>query len=137
MIPGSALTAATNLRGAKELRNDGKQPPEQIHLALAGNKDGISDGMAVSWSTPNATKTSIVKYGTKSGHYDHEASGSQTTYNKDWYYHHHAVMADLEPNTKYYYIVGDEDAGFSKEFNFVTAPENDMDLPLKLMVYGA
>jgi len=37
-------------------------------------------------------------------------------------FHHHVVLQDLVPNTLYFYIVGDESDGFSKEFSFKSAP---------------
>ena len=129
MVPG--IDAASS--NSSHLRT---QMPEQIHIALAGNNQGISDAMAVSWATPAATNNSIVKYGTNSGHYDHVAIGTQRTYNTEWYYHHEAVMVNLMPNTTYFYVVGDENSGLSDEFSFVTAPPNEMDRPLTLMIYG-
>ena len=136
MIPGSGLRGQNEIGGAQAQAQGNAQAPEQIHIALAGNNQGVSNAMAVSWATPSGTKTSIVKYGTTSGHYDHVAKGSQRTYNTEWYYHHEAVMVNLMPKTTHYYVVGDETSGFSDEFSFVTAPNNNVDRPLTLMTYG-
>lgn len=133
MPPGSALTA--HLRGSTPTSKDGKDLPQQVHLALAGeNAHGVSDGMAVSWLTQNKTSTSVVKYGTESSEYPNIAHGTCSSYLFTW--DHHVVITGLKPNTKYYYVVGDEEAGFSQEYFFKTAPDGIGQLPLTLMVYG-
>lgn len=95
--------------------------PTQVHIALAGQAPtGESNSMAVSWHTEGKTPSSTVKYGTKPGTYTWTASGLQSTYYETW--NHHVVLGELAPNTKYYYVVGDEASGWSKELSFVSAP---------------
>lgn len=98
--------------------------PTQVHIALAGrNADtGDSSTMAVSWNTVSRTLTSKVKYGTKPGVYTEVASGSGSVYYET--VNHHVVLNTLIPGTTYYYIVGDESAGWSNEFTFTSAPTN-------------
>ena len=72
--------------------------------------------MTVSYSTLNATATSGVKYGTASGLYDQSAMGSQASYWET--FHHHVKLHALEPDTTYFYVAGDDAAGWSGEFSF-------------------
>ena len=111
--------------------------PSQVHIALAGkNNNGIANTMAISWSTINDTNQHLVKYGTESGDYTLVSTG----YSKQYYktFHHHTVLSpSLKPNTRYYYIVGDENDGFSKEFSFLS-PQTTIDPneSFQFLVYG-
>jgi hypothetical protein len=111
--------------------------PSQVHIALAGkSNNGISNTMAISWSTINDTLHHLVKYGTESGDYTLVTNG----YSKQYYktYHHHAVLSpSLKPNTRYYYIVGDENDGFSNEFTFISPnTQPDPNESFQFLVYG-
>ena len=111
--------------------------PTQVHIALAGrNEYGLSNTIAVSWSTINDTSEHIVKYGTSPGKYILNSVG----YSKQYYetFHHHTVLSNLlEPNTRYYYIVGDENDGFSSEFTFMSPKtETDPNESSTFLVYG-
>lgn len=111
--------------------------PSQVHIALAGkSKNGISNTMAISWSTINDTLHHLVKYGTEPGDYTLVTNG----YSKQYYktYHHHAVLSpSLKPNTRYYYIVGDENDGFSTEFTFISPnTQPDPNESFQFLVYG-
>lgn len=100
--------------------------PEQVHISLAGNDgNGNSNGMAVSWQTEENTDTSLVKYGLISGDYTFSASGVSGAYWET--FNHHVVLSDLKADTMYYYVVGDADGGFSKEYKFKTAPITSSD----------
>lgn len=47
---------------------DANTAPTGIRIALAGNDGkGMSNGMTISWTTQNATATSMVLYGLASG----------------------------------------------------------------------
>lgn len=99
-------------------------PVGQVHISLAGTDDeGNSLGLAISWQTVIDTVTSTVKYGTTSGSYDFATSGSSSSYYET--FHHHVVLPKLEADTTYYYIAGDEEGGFSKEFEATTAPSTE------------
>jgi len=100
-------------------------PPSQIHIALAGDDGhGNSNRMSISWQTTTQTKTSTVKYGENSGQYTFSSVGFSSTYYET--FDNHVKTNILKPNTKYYYIVGDEDGGYSTEFSFVSAPTADL-----------
>ena len=110
-------------------------PPQQLHIAYAGNNAGRSDGMSVMWHTNNATSTSMVKYGTQSGVYSHTVSGQERYYG--FTYDHVAILPSLQPSTTYYYIVGDDEAGWSQEFSFESAGGlSKTSAPWKFMLYG-
>lgn len=108
--------------------------PAQIHVALAGSDaDGNSNRLAVSWNTVNQTRTSTVKYGTVSGQYTEVAKGSSSAYYET--YNHHVVLNALAPATKYFYIVGDDAQGWSKEFFVKSAPLQDLK-SFSFLIYG-
>lgn len=95
--------------------------PEQIHIALSGNDgNGNSNGMAVSWLTEDKTSTSTVNYGYSSGQYDHTMEGTSASYYET--FNHHVTLDNLTPDTWVYYVVGDNEGGFSTERKFKTAP---------------
>lgn len=95
--------------------------PSQVHIALAGqDRFGNSDKIAVSWSTVGQTSTSIVKYGTTRGEYTSASSGYSRAYYET--FHNHVVLKSLQPDTLYYYIVGDDVGGWSSELTFRSAP---------------
>ena len=64
--------------------------------------------------TKNQTSSSIVKYGTSTGAYTATASGISSAYYET--FNHHVVLNELTPSTTYYYTVGDDVEGWSKEF---------------------
>lgn len=95
--------------------------PSQVRIALAGtDSSGNSNGMSISWSTETKPITSTVKYGKVSTQYDLQSIGKSVSYWET--YHSHVILSELEPNTKYYYIVGDDTDGWSKEYSFNSAP---------------
>lgn len=96
--------------------------PQQIHIALAGmDGAGNSNSMTVSWNTRIKTDTTVVKYGKASGQLDNTAKGSASAYYVTL--NHHVTLDTLEPDTKYYYICGDETTGmWSHELSFKSAP---------------
>jgi hypothetical protein len=103
--------------------------PSQVHIALAG-----SDGMAVSYMTVEDS-ASAVKYGLKSQIYDQKADGKSSSYWRT--FHHHIVLTNLEPNTKYYYIVGCDEGGWSQEYSFTSAPStSNQDNSFSFAVWG-
>lgn len=101
--------------------------PAQVHLALAGTDaaSGSPNGMAVSWQTESDTSTSTVRYGTAPGEYTATVTGYSLSYYET--FHHHAVLPALSPRTQYYYIVGDENGSWSKEFTFTSAPLSSLE----------
>eukprot|EP00744_Colponema_vietnamica_P002168 GILI01003467.1.p1 GENE.GILI01003467.1~~GILI01003467.1.p1 ORF type:complete len:517 (+),score=158.39 GILI01003467.1:27-1553(+) len=110
--------------------------PSQVHLALTSS---ISE-MRAMWFTKDPTTTSTVKYGTASGAYTQMATGSAVVYSTEdlcaspartstWakeVISHDVVMVGLKPYTKYFYIVGDDKGGWSKEHSFVSAPDSSI-----------
>jgi len=99
-----------------------------VHLALTGDPTQ----MMVAWYTEDETPTSEVKFGTKSGVYSMNASGTYNFWKKDYGYNHFVLLQNLTTSTKYYYICGSED--WSSENSFTTAP--DEFVPFSVGVYG-
>ncbi len=98
--------------------------PRGIHIALAGNDAvGNSNRMAISWNTVNQTTTSTVKYGLVPRKYDITVTGSSGAYYQT--FNHHTLTEPLIPGATYYYVVGDEESGFSGERQFRAAPLAD------------
>jgi len=101
----------------------GTYPPEQIHIAFAGRTAaGVSDGVAFSWATANATATSTVLLGLTPDNLTVSVNGYALSYFPPEV-HHHAVATGLLPSTVYYYQVGDASAGFSSVLSFKTAAD--------------
>lgn len=99
--------------------------PSQIHIALAGNDAvGNSNKITISYQTVTQTATSTVKYGTASGVYDYTATGSSSTYYET--FNHHITTDVLIPDTKYYYIVGDDESNSWSDENSFMSPKADL-----------
>jgi len=105
--------------------------PEQIHLAYHNATTWV-----VTWTTLNDTSGgSYVKWGTQTNVYNFKATGSKTLFINDaidpldWRYTwvHRATLSNLKPgNNYYYYVVGSDADGWSKELKLKTLPlEND------------
>ena len=72
------------------------------------------------YQTLQDTDSSVVNYGTSADSLTSSASGSSSTYLET--YDHLVILADLLPNTSYYYSVGDGDSSMSDVFSFHTPP---------------
>lgn len=113
----------------------------RIHIALT-DKTGE---MSVQWSTKSVGKP-VVKWGLQTGEYGAEAPAESVTYTRDELCGHpakgagyidpgqlhKATMTGLEPEKTYYYIVGDEVAGFSDEMSFRAPGVRGADKTLKM-----
>lgn len=109
--------------------------PTQVHIALAGldaNKN--SDSMTISWSTVKNTATTTVRYGKRSTLLSGSATGASVSYYQT--YHHHVTLPGLEPNTEYFYQVGDATGGFSDILSFKSAPLTGSKHNFKFAVFG-
>lgn len=105
--------------------------PTGGHLALTANQGE----MLVQWVSRDAG-TPVVQWGTTPGQYSSTAQGSSHTYRKEdlcggvattsgWLDPgtlQAAVMSDLQPDTRYYYVYGDQALGMSAEISFVSPP---------------
>lgn len=93
-----------------------KNKISNIHMAVTGN---LSE-MAISWLTTDSTPTSVVQYGTQPNTYTLFANGTQNSYDKSAGWNHDVVVTKLNPNTTYFFIVGDASIGFSSQYSFRT-----------------
>lgn len=109
--------------------------PQQVHIAYAGrDESGYSTSISVSWVTEKETATSTVRYGTSPSQLNELAKGSCSTYLET--YDHVVVLSSLRPETQYYYVVGDADAGYSKTFKFTSAPRNHAQKNVSVVLFG-
>eukprot|EP00043_Microstomoeca_roanoka_P020835 m.254205 g.254205 ORF g.254205 m.254205 type:complete len:458 (-) comp17801_c0_seq1:293-1666(-) len=109
--------------------------PEQIHIALAGkDASGNSNGMTISWQTQVKTATSAVKYGLNATALSMTAYGNSSSYFVT--YDHHVTLYKLQPNTRYFYQVGDASGGWSQVLSFKSAPLSSPNMPLDFAVWG-
>ena len=110
--------------------------PQQIHIALAGNDGkGNSNQVAISWQTVDSTSKSFVKYGATSKLYTNIVEGRSSSYFAT--FDHHVITDVLNPNTRYYYIVGSDESGWSAEKSFTSAPlSSDLRKDFSFMFYA-
>ena len=102
-----------------------QDPPRGIHLTWARNDTAHT--IVVSWKTSSAEAGDVVLYDTVSrgGNpdlYRFRAEGRHETYAGANGYFHHVELTGLEPDTRYYFICGGEQGGWSVERSFRTAP---------------
>ena len=114
--------------------------PEQLHLSFTGND--FSE-MGISWTTLNATATSIVQWQvgdeTSQPPFSNTASGYTWTYTFGGWLGvlHMSVMTGLVPSTRYAYRVGDPNGGWSQVYSFRTLdPQAGTTVPLKIAQIG-
>jgi hypothetical protein len=97
-------------------------------MAVSWQTDGNWLGPPPSATTGSSSSGATVRYGTSSGSYEQEVSGSTSSYYES--FQHDAVMTGLEAGgVKYYYIVGDPALGWSKEFSFASLPDSTQATP--------
>ncbi|CAH9128321.1 unnamed protein product [Cuscuta epithymum] len=119
----------------------GVNVPEQVHITQ-GDHEGRS--MIVSWVTSKSRHPNSVKFW-KAARGDAEAAPvkrrasaySTATYKYYTYtsgFIHHALLKDLEFNTRYIYEVGNADV--KRRFSFTTPPKPGPDVPYTFGVIG-
>ena len=78
-----------------------------LPIACRINLGATPDVMVVGFLTANMSAPSVVQYGTKSGIYDHVATGTSAYYTYSSKYTsgliHHVPLTGLAPSTVYYY----------------------------------
>ena len=114
--------------------------PEQLHLSFTGND---FSQMGISWTTLNATATSIVQWQvgdeTSQPPFSQSASGYSWTYTFGGWLGilHMSVMTGLVPSTRYAYRVGDGNGGWSPVYSFKTLDaQAGATVPLKIAQIG-
>ncbi|KAK7385524.1 hypothetical protein VNO78_31246 [Psophocarpus tetragonolobus] len=107
---------------------DNPGSPQQVHISQVGE-----DRMRISWITKKSTAAEVT-YGLSPAANTSSAKGITSSYSFLFYksnHIHHAVIGPLNPNTVYYYRLGDPSS--SKTFSFKTTPSK---LPIKFAVIG-
>ncbi|KAL3151075.1 hypothetical protein ABBQ38_012945 [Trebouxia sp. C0009 RCD-2024] len=124
--------------------------PEQIHLTYVSDTEIVvswatgEGNLTMSPVDPDhftkqSGPSSTVSWGTQPGVYTDNLTANAATitfynqiysfvnanpnYNYSSPLFHHVVLSELEPNTTYYYKVGEPTFGESQEFNFTSPPE--------------
>ncbi|GBC92010.1 Alkaline phosphatase [bacterium HR15] len=91
--------------------------PRQVRLSFG---DSPTNSIRIMWQTDQATDT-LVEYG-ETPALGSIAYGQQVTYSLQTGILHEATLTNLQPDTLYYYRVGDPQNGFSPIYTFRTAP---------------
>jgi hypothetical protein len=97
--------------------------PKWLRLSIVNEP---STAMTVTWHTVEPA-TSQVQFGTDTAKLDKAAVGTSKLGSGSFGYIHEAEMAQLQPDTKYFYRVGDATDGWSSVFSFRTAPAYKQD----------
>ena len=129
-----AITAAVTLVARTEDRS-------LMHFRVMWMHDPAEKAV-VSWTTPTAGEKHTVYYDTESRQarlddYSHKEDASHngrfTTVDDDEGtpegFYHHALLEDLQPATKYYLTMV-SDGHSSREYHFITAPDDDREIKL-------
>jgi len=114
----------------------GPTTPAQIHTAYTNSLTSL----VFMWVTDNQTASSTVKYGTESGQYSNIVQGISYTYDVGilggWHKWMHLVnVTNLSQSMLYYYIVGDEQGGWSEEYH-ISTPLTNATRPIRFMLAG-
>lgn len=105
-------------------------PEKGIQLVfLTWENEDTSHTMTVNYLTGGNYQTTLVYYDTqprngKSSQYRYQAYGSQRNYPGVNFTIHTTQLKNLNPDNTYYFIVGDQQSGFSAERKFKTVPEH-------------
>ena len=141
---GAFAQQATTERQKPETLNTSTEPR---HVRVTWMENPTAQAV-VSWSTTLPGATHKLHYDTQSRkgnvrQYAHNIanihSGEYTQSNDDVaygvksLYYHHAFLNGLKPNTTYYFVVV-SDKSVSREFHFVTAPDDDR--PIRVLFGG-
>jgi len=78
--------------------------------------------------------TSQVRFGAVLGNFSNAAVGKANVWKDGYGNNHFVVVTGLKPSSKYYFICGDSNGGWSKELSFTTPPETP--IPFTVGVYG-
>ncbi len=118
IVFGCALNVVTGL------------PPALVRGPYIQNSS--STNMTIRWRTLGPT-TGVVRFGTNVSHLNHLAAGLTETSE------HEVVLTQLQPDTRYYYSVGNPVgvlAGGDSNHFFVTAPMPGTPKPTRIWVFG-
>jgi len=120
--------------------------PLQGHLSLTGQLDQ----MRLSFTTGTGNYVQYVLWGTQSGMYTRQVQATSYGYTQDemcgppagsvgWRNPgtlHTAVLTELELDTNYFYKYGSNEAGWSPEYSFKSAPKVDASTGITFVAYG-
>lgn len=93
--------------------------PEQVHIAFG--KDPRTT-MSVAWQTPMPTEDQVIEWG--SGANRQRTSARRVRYQRETGAIYEVRLQNLQPDTTYSYRVGEEAGGWSRTYQFRTAPRS-------------
>lgn len=112
----------------------GSDLPMGLHLSFPS--EDASTAIAMTWTTPNTTRESVVRIGTSPDALDHVVWGHTFTYvGLTDRVVHEVHVCGLEAGRTYYYQAGGEGA-WSDVYSFATAPAWDSDEEIIFAVAG-
>jgi len=99
-----------------------------IHIHLTWGQNDTPHTIVVTWKTATAGAGDNVLYdmvsrGGAPENFAYSATGSYHTYTGAGGYIHDVELTGLSPDTRYYFICGGENGGYSEERSFQTAPD--------------
>ena len=97
--------------------------------------------MSVTWNTeglwspsPSLQYVGQIRYGPHSGNYTHVANATSARGYQS--FTHQTVLPGLEPDSPYFYSVGDSRLGWSEEYTFQTPPNRGSLKATNVLVVG-
>lgn len=110
---------------------------------LTFEKEDTSNSITINFITDEHSQSSFAYVGTKAGDPDNPRGYAQKFRSRTSFVkgvdktYHHVLIEGLSANTTYYFRVGDEKIGYSKEYKFLTLPGvTDHTSEVRLMVGG-
>lgn len=112
---------------------------QELRPYLTFEEVDTSQSITVNFITEGRHKVSRVYYDTESQagfsqNYRYQVEGRQGRIASIDKTFHHVKLDHLTPNQEYYFVIGDSELGFSKEYKFKTLTNDDS--PIRLVVGG-
>lgn len=110
---------------------------------LTFEKEDTSNSITINFITDEQSQSSFAYIGSKAGDPDNPRDYTKKVRSRTSFIdgvdktYHHVLVEGLSANTTYYFRVGDEKIGYSKEYKFQTLPSAaDQESEVRLMVGG-
>jgi len=108
--------------------------PEMIHLSLTEKKsDKAAPSITITWISAAKDGSQFVKYGT-SPDLNRISRAEKKDFNEEMVLV--SVLKNLKHNTKYFYMCGSDNTGWSPLYSFITEPETDSNTSFRVGIFG-